>query len=273
MRAVAIGSRAEQGSSISTTSGSTAIGPGDAEPLLLPTGEAHGRLLEAVLHLVPERGLAEGLLDDVVEVVLHARQPGAEGDVVVDRLRERVRLLEHHADALAHLDRVDAGVVEIDAVVHDLAVDPSRLDEVVHPVEAAQHGGLATAGRADERGDLVLVDLEVDVPDGLEVAVEDVEVLHVEHDLGRGGGVGLDGGRLGGGGGVVVSNDIAGSSGSWDGSAFTRGRLRGSGVVASGDPGRDHPGEDREEEDDGDQGERRAPRPVLGGGEGWSGRS
>ena len=44
MRAVAIGSSAEHGSSISTTSGSTAIGAGDAEPLLLATGQAHGRL-------------------------------------------------------------------------------------------------------------------------------------------------------------------------------------------------------------------------------------
>ena len=32
----------------------------------------------------------------------------AVGDVLVDRLRERVRLLEHHADALAQLDDVDA---------------------------------------------------------------------------------------------------------------------------------------------------------------------
>ena len=32
---------------------------------------------------------------------------GREGDVVVDRLRERVRLLEDHPDPAAHLDRID----------------------------------------------------------------------------------------------------------------------------------------------------------------------
>ena len=37
-------------------------------------------------------------LDAAVEVVLHPEDPEAEGDVVVDRLRERVRLLEDHAD-------------------------------------------------------------------------------------------------------------------------------------------------------------------------------
>ena len=50
----------------------------------------------------------------------HARP---EGDVVVDRLRERVRLLEDHADPATHLDRVDVGRVEIGAVVEDVALD------------------------------------------------------------------------------------------------------------------------------------------------------
>ena len=60
------------------------------------------------------------LLDDLVHVALHAEHARAERDVVVDRLRERVRLLEHHPDPLAHLDRVDVGAVEVLAVVEDL---------------------------------------------------------------------------------------------------------------------------------------------------------
>ena len=47
----------------------------------------------------------------------HARP---EGDVVVDRLRERVRLLEDHADAAPHLDRIDVARVEVLAVVENL---------------------------------------------------------------------------------------------------------------------------------------------------------
>jgi hypothetical protein len=127
--------------------------------------------------------MAERLLDRVIEVGLVARQPRSESDVVVDRLGERVRLLEHHADPLADLDRIDAGVVEIDTVIQDLALDTGRFDQIVHAVEATKHGRLAATGRADERRDLVLSDLEVDITHGLEVAVEDVESLDVEHDL------------------------------------------------------------------------------------------
>jgi hypothetical protein len=46
----------------------------------------------------------------------------------------------------------------------------------VHAVEAAQVGRLAAAGRADQRGDLLVVDRHVDVLQRLEVAVVEVEV-------------------------------------------------------------------------------------------------
>ena len=78
--------------------------------------------LEPVLDLVPERRLLQRALDTSVEIVLLPEHARPEGDVVVDRLRERVRLLEDHADALAHLDRVDLGAVEVDAVVQELAL-------------------------------------------------------------------------------------------------------------------------------------------------------
>ena len=105
------------------------------------------------------------LLDPVVHAVLHAVQAQAVGDVVVDRLGERVGPLEHHPDAAAHLDRVDVGRVEVVAVVVDLAATVGALDQVVHPVEAAKQRGLATARRTDERRHQVLVDLHVDVAD------------------------------------------------------------------------------------------------------------
>ena len=65
-------------------------------------------------------------------------------------------------------------------MVGDLALDAGARDEVVHPVEATQHRGLAATGRADERGDLVAVDLEVDVAHGPERAVVHREVVDVE---------------------------------------------------------------------------------------------
>jgi hypothetical protein len=47
----------------------------------------------------------------------------AVGDVLVDRLRERVRLLEHHADAGAQFHDVDRLVVDVLAVERDVAAD------------------------------------------------------------------------------------------------------------------------------------------------------
>src|SRR5690606_21281723 len=105
-------------------------------------------------------GVAEGALDDVVEGrAPDTREPRAERDIVVYGLRERVRLLEHHADATAYLHRVDAVAVDVLPAVGDGARHPGAGDEVVHPVEGAQQRRLAASARADDGGDLVLGDL------------------------------------------------------------------------------------------------------------------
>ena len=171
MADVAIGSRAEAGSSSSRTSGSTAIARAMHRPLLLAARKGQRVLLQPVLHLVPESGAAQSLLDSPVEVLLHPEHTRAPGDVVVDRLRERIGLLEDHADAPPHLDRVDAGGVEVVALVEDLAVDPRARHEVVHAVQAADERALAAAGGPDHRRDDVPVDLQVDVADGRLLAV------------------------------------------------------------------------------------------------------
>src|SRR5712691_1391847 len=158
----------------------------DAQALLLPAGKAERALLQAALHLVPERRLAERALDAPVEVVLHSVDAEGEGDVVVDRLRERVRLLEDHADPAPELDRVDRAGVEVDAVVEHLPVDPGARNEVVHPVQAAQDRRLAAAGRPDQRGDEVLVRVQRDLADRGATAVGDREVAQLEDRLAAG---------------------------------------------------------------------------------------
>ena len=62
---------------------------GDAQPLRLPTGQAQARRLQAVLHLVPQRGLPQRVLDDLVQLARVALAVDARpvGDVVVDLLR------------------------------------------------------------------------------------------------------------------------------------------------------------------------------------------
>ena len=148
---------------------------GDAQPLRLAAGQAQAGLVQPVLDLVPQRGLAQRALDDLVQPGLAADAVDARpvGDVVVDRLRERVRLLEDHADAPPDGDRGDVRGVQARPAVADVALDAGARDQVVHPVQGAQHGGLAAPGRADERGDLVLVDGQRDVGDGPEGAVVD----------------------------------------------------------------------------------------------------
>src|SRR5215208_729352 len=90
MRAVAIGSSALHGSSISTTSGSTAI-----------VRAMHSRCCCPPDRLRVELGPAA-----------HAVDPRPERDVVVDALGERVRLLEHHPDPAPDLRCRDLGRVE-----------------------------------------------------------------------------------------------------------------------------------------------------------------
>ena len=158
-------------------------GPGDAQPLLLSAREAERVVLQPVLHLVPERRLPERPLDAAVEVGLHPEHPGAERDVVVDRLREGIRLLEDHPDPPPHLDRIDVRAVEVTAVVEHLPVDPGAGDQVVHPVEAADERRLATPGGPDERRHEVLANVERDVVEGDVPAVGDGEALDVEHGL------------------------------------------------------------------------------------------
>src|SRR4029450_3562964 len=158
-------------------------GSGDAKPLLLTAGQRERALLELVLHLVPQRRADKGLFDHVVELPLHAVHARPVGDVVVNRLRERIRLLEHHADPAAYLDRIDTVPIDVLTAVADLADDPRIGDEVVHPVEAAQDRALAAAGWPDHRGDLAAPDVHRDVADGMVVAVPDVEIGDLEDGI------------------------------------------------------------------------------------------
>ena len=116
-------------------------------------------------------------------VPVQAEHLRREGDVVVDRLRERVRLLEHHADPPPHLDRVDVARRRGPRRGRGSARRPCARDEVVHPVEAADERALAAAGRADHRGDQVAVDVEADAREREVRAVGDAEVVDPEDDF------------------------------------------------------------------------------------------
>jgi hypothetical protein len=112
--------------------------------------------------------------------LLDSVQSGAERKVVVNALRKRIRLLEHHADATTNLHGIDVLVVEIDTVIFDGSLDTSGRDEVVHAIETAQHRRLATTGWTDEGRDLARLDVQVDVAHRAEVSVVHREVTGTE---------------------------------------------------------------------------------------------
>ena len=90
--------------------------PGDAQALLLPAREGQRRLVQAVLHFVPQRRVLEAFLDamrQVCPVASHAVDADAVRHVLENRLRKRIRFLEHHADAPSQIDHVGARAVDV----------------------------------------------------------------------------------------------------------------------------------------------------------------
>src|SRR5690606_40621395 len=84
----------------------------------------------------------------------------------VDRLGERVRLLEDHADAAPDLDGVHVRAVRVHVVEQDLAFDARGRHQVVHAVQAAEQRALAAARRADEGDDAPRRDPDRDLAHG-----------------------------------------------------------------------------------------------------------
>ena len=112
-------------------------------------------------------------------------QAHAVGDVVVDRLGERVRLLEHHPDRPPQRDHVDVRAVDVLAVDQHLAGDARAGNGVVHPVQRAQERALAAPGRSDERGHQIGAELRGDVEERLLRSVEERHAVDVDgHGMG-----------------------------------------------------------------------------------------
>src|SRR5258706_7491311 len=157
----------------------------DAQALLLAAREAERALVQAVPHLVEETRAHQALLDDLVELRAHTHAVDARAvrHVLVDRLRERVRLLEHHADAPAQREHVDLGPEHVLVVEQDLARDAHAVDQVLHAVDAAQQGRLPAARGSDQGRDLALRNVELDAVQRLCLAVPQREIAHAERRL------------------------------------------------------------------------------------------
>jgi len=154
--------------------------------LLLAARQAGAGGVQAVGDLLPQAGSLERGLDDVVHLGLGTGQAvdaRTVSDVLIDGLGEGIGLLEDHPDLGAQQHGVDRAGIDVLAVHQDLAGHLGTLDGVVHPVDAAQEGRLATARRTDEGGDGLVGDIQADAVQGLLLAVEDGDVAR--SDLGR----------------------------------------------------------------------------------------
>ena len=96
-----------------------------------------GALVELVFYLVPQRTRAQGLFHKRIALVFALHKTVAlrrEQDVVANRLAERRRLLEHHADGFAQLEEIFRTRVDVAAVIVDLTCDLALGNLAVHEV-------------------------------------------------------------------------------------------------------------------------------------------
>src|SRR6478736_9006879 len=94
---------------------------------------------------------------------------------------EQVEALEHHADLAA--DVLDAAQMR----VYARAINDNLAALVfLELVETADQGRLARARGSTNDDALAAVDRQVDVPQNLEVAIEFVDLAHLDHHVTRG---------------------------------------------------------------------------------------
>ena len=144
-----------------------------------PPDRLGARILQAVLHLLEQAGTAQAGHHHLLEFglgVCQTMNARAVRHVLEHRLRERVGLLEDHADARAQLHHIEVRIVDVGVVDLDLARHAAARNGVVHPVDAAQERRLAAARRPDERHDALVGHIDVDVLQGMLVAIVDVDI-------------------------------------------------------------------------------------------------
>src|SRR6266478_1046684 len=160
-------------------------GPGDAQTLLLSTRETGpGLFMQMVFNFVPQSGAVERAIDYFVKLfaIAEAVELESRRNVVVDRHRRKwIRFLEDHSHAPAQLSRrcsvIDAEIPDAHSSFHACV-----RNGLVHPVQTANKRGLPAAGGANQRGGMVRLKNQIDVEQGLSLAVEGIYVLASDSD-------------------------------------------------------------------------------------------
>ena len=156
-------------------------GAGDGDALLLAAGEGAGHGVEFVeeADAVEEgAGAGFGLLGGEFQDL-----DGGEGDVFEDaEVGEEVEALEDHAEIAADLAEGGGAGVGRGLGVKAEAVDGDEAGlEGIEAVQAAEEGGFAAAGGADNDGDLAAIDGEGEGPQDFEGAVTLRDLFSLNH--------------------------------------------------------------------------------------------
>ena len=98
-----MGSRAEVGSSIRSTSGCTASARAIQSLCCCPPDIPRALFFQTVFYLIPDRGVAERFFHDVIQFCLgtDAVSSGTVGDIVINTHGERIGFLENHTHSFA----------------------------------------------------------------------------------------------------------------------------------------------------------------------------
>ena len=94
--------------------------------------------------------------------------------------RKHVRFLKYHADAPADVDGINPGSVKILAIEQHFAFDAATGCDFVHSIKAPDKSRLAAARWSDQSRYLVRSYRKIDVLDGLEVSVINIQLLYFE---------------------------------------------------------------------------------------------
>ena len=94
--------------------------------------------------------------------------------------RQDIRLLEDHADMLAHMPWLDGAGVDIEAINQHRAFHASIWHFLVHAIETTDEGRFATTRRPDHRSDRLWLNREIDIKERLLPSIPGVQMLYSE---------------------------------------------------------------------------------------------
>ena len=150
----------------------------NAQTLLLAAGERGAGLSELILHIVPERRLAQRPFNALIQIGFSDlfAQTHTVRHVVVNRHGERRRTLKNHAHAAAQRRHVDRRIQNFKITHADGAFGSLLRIQILHTVQTPQKRRFAAAGRSDEGRYAPFGNGQRNVLQRVKVAVVDVKV-------------------------------------------------------------------------------------------------